>query len=94
MDVCHEIRDNMTQEEYNAWWEAAPEDTFFSAACDKLLDMKLNSGADLIDIRNWSDIFLSPEYRDGTEPPPIISGGEILYPHPQPSNLSDDEIPF
>lgn len=74
LDVCHEIRDYMTQEEYNAWFEAAPEEGFFSAACDQLLSMKL--GTEL----------------DGTEPSPIISGGEILY--LQTSVNSGDSIPF
>lgn len=44
MDVCHEIRDLCaTQEEYNQWWESAPEIGFFDSACDKLLEMRLTT---------------------------------------------------
>ena len=39
-DVTQEIRDNMTQEEYDAWWTLAPENKFYDAACDQLLAMK------------------------------------------------------
>ena len=39
-DIVQEIRDNMTQEEYNAWWTLAPENKFYDAACDQLLAMK------------------------------------------------------
>ncbi len=37
IDVCQEIRDTMTQQEYNEWWKAAPERNFFDYACDYLL---------------------------------------------------------
>lgn len=39
-DITREIRFLSTSDEYIAWFEAAPEDGFFSAACDKLLSMK------------------------------------------------------
>ena len=39
-DIVQEIRDNMTQEEYNAWWEAAPEQGFYSYTEDYLLALK------------------------------------------------------
>ena len=40
MDMTQEIRDTMTQEEYNAWWEAAPEQGFYSYTEDYLLALK------------------------------------------------------
>lgn len=60
MDVCHEIRDCMTQDQYNAWWESAPEEGFFSAACDQLLAMKLGTESDGTGIKDWQD---APEYK-------------------------------
>ena len=41
LDVCQEIRDLSTQDEYEVWFEAAPDRGFFDAACDKLLSIKL-----------------------------------------------------
>lgn len=40
MDMTQEIRDTMTQDEYNAWWEAAPEQGFYSYTEDYLLMLK------------------------------------------------------
>lgn len=40
MDVCQEIRYMMTQKEYSAWWNASPDEGFFSHACDTLIRMK------------------------------------------------------
>ena len=32
--------------------------------------------------------------QEGTEPSPVISGGDVLYTHSTPSGIPDDEIPF
>lgn len=40
LDVCQEIRDMMTQGEYDAWWKESPDEGFFNYACDTLLKMK------------------------------------------------------
>ena len=60
-DVCQEIRDYMTQDEYNAWFEAAPEEGFFFAACDQLLSMKLGSNS--YDDFLWGRKIMTQEYR-------------------------------
>lgn len=38
--VCQDIRDMMTQEQYDAWWEAAPDENFLQHAQAKLADLQ------------------------------------------------------
>jgi hypothetical protein len=40
-ETCQQIRDRMTQADYDAWWEAAPDDGFLDAAKRKLADLEL-----------------------------------------------------
>lgn len=45
MDICQEVRDCMTQAEYDAWWASTPdgENEFYEAAEAKLLEIKSES---------------------------------------------------
>lgn len=39
-ETCQQVRDLMTQEQYDAWWESAPEDHFLEAAQTKLKELQ------------------------------------------------------
>lgn len=41
MKICQDLRDLMTQAEYDAWWETAPENGFFEAAHARLLQLSV-----------------------------------------------------
>ena len=86
MDMTQEIRDTMTQEEYNAWWEAAPEQGFYSYTEDYLLALKLCNRivADAQGEMETTLVMMSGILRgDGTLPLDdeyelTFSGGEII----------------
>ena len=49
LDIAQEIRDTMTQEQYDAWWEAAPATrTFYDYTADTLLEIKGKPNYDAI----------------------------------------------
>lgn len=88
IETCQQIRDMMTQEEYDSWWTSAPEKGFLKYATEYLQNMK--EAREIQEIDQWLDSDLDTNL-DGTEPSPIISGGEVLYiTHP----TGNDDIPF
>lgn len=87
--ICRQIATMLTQTEYAAWWKATPDDNagFLAAARAKL--------AELETLKHTPADYTACLTEEGTEPSPIISGGEILYrEQPSTDTMDDDNIPF
>ncbi len=67
IDVCQEIRDTMmTQEEYTAWWKAAPDDGFLDYASDYLIGLKMQNSEEASPMIYGGDVY-TPTTHNHTE---------------------------
>ena len=94
-DVCGQIASLITPAQYAAWWKAAPEDNdgFLSAARELLAELHRAETAECEEIQAW----LSDTVElDGTEPSPVICGGDVYYPTSVSTSViePDDSTPF